>query len=107
MKCSIPITYRIKPLVLKAVSGSTSFEKPVHPYTKALLSAIPIPSVKNRRKRTILKGELSSPIEPEERCRFAGRCVYVKERCQHEVPELREIKPGHFCACHFTEEVNA
>jgi peptide/nickel transport system ATP-binding protein len=83
------------------------FKTPLHPYTKALLSAIPLPSVRNRRRRTILKGELSSPIDPEDRCRFAGRCVYVQERCQREAPELREAGPGHFCACHFTEKINS
>jgi peptide/nickel transport system ATP-binding protein len=81
------------------------FRTPLHPYTKALLSAIPIPSVKNRRRRIILKGELSSPVNPEERCRFTGRCIYAKERCRHEIPKLQEISPGHFCACHFTEEL--
>jgi peptide/nickel transport system ATP-binding protein len=82
------------------------FKMPLHPYTRALLSAIPIPSLKNRRRRIILKGELSSPINPTERCRFAGRCIYTKERCQHEIPKLREISPEHFCACHFTEELH-
>ncbi|MCL2231766.1 MAG: ATP-binding cassette domain-containing protein [Treponema sp.] len=83
------------------------FKNPLHPYTKALLSAIPVPSIKNRQKRIILKGELSSPIEPEERCRFVTRCIYAKERCFNEVPQLMEVSPGHFCACHFTEEINS
>jgi peptide/nickel transport system ATP-binding protein len=84
----------------------TLFKTPLHPYTKALLSAIPVPSVKNKQKRIILKGELSSPIEPEERCRFATRCIYAKDRCFHEAPQLREAVSGHYCACHFTEEIN-
>jgi len=83
------------------------FRTPLHPYTKALLSAIPVPSIKNRQKRIILKGELSSPIEPEQRCRFATRCIYAKDVCFHELPELKEAAPGHFCACHFTEETNS
>ena len=84
----------------------TLFKNPLHPYTKALLSAIPVPSIKNRQKRIILKGELSSPVEPEDRCRFAPRCLFAKDRCFHELPKLREAVPGRFCACHLTEEIN-
>jgi len=83
------------------------FKNPLHPYTKALLSAIPVPSIRNRQKRIILKGELSSPVEPECQCRFVTRCVYAKERCFKELPELKEVVPGHFCACHFTDEINS
>ena len=85
----------------------TLFKNPLHPYTKALLSAIPVPSIKNRPKRLILKGELSSPIEPGQRCRFATRCMYAKDRCFRELPELKEVAPGHFCACHFVDEINS
>ncbi|MDL2229647.1 ATP-binding cassette domain-containing protein [Treponema sp. OttesenSCG-928-L16] len=92
-------------LVVEKSNTSELFKTPLHPYTQALLSAIPIPSVRNRRKRILLKGELSSPIEPPLRCRFATRCIYAKERCHHELPELREITPGHSCACHYAEEL--
>jgi peptide/nickel transport system ATP-binding protein len=92
-------------LIVEQCETKELFRAPLHPYTRALLSAIPIPSVKNRRDRIILKGEISSPINPEERCRFSGRCIYAKDRCQHEIPELREISSGHFCACHFVEEL--
>jgi peptide/nickel transport system ATP-binding protein len=94
-------------LFVESCETKALFKAPLHPYTKALLSAIPVPSIKNRQKRIILKGELSSPIEPENRCRFATRCIYAKDKCFHELPELQEAAPGHFCACHFTEEINA
>ena len=81
------------------------FRYKLHPYTKGLLSAIPIPSLE-RTKRTILMGELSSPINPEKKCRFANRCVYAKDRCVCEEPVLREIMPEHFIACHYAEEIN-
>lgn len=94
-------------LIVEYCETKNLFKSPQHPYTKALLSAIPVPSIKNRRKRIILKGELSSPIEPDQRCRFASRCFYVKDRCYAETPELREAAPGHFCACHFFEETHS
>jgi len=75
------------------------FANPTHPYTEALLSAIPIPSLHNRRKRIIMKGEITSPINPPKACRFANRCPYATDRCFNEEPELKEIRPGHFVAC--------
>lgn len=79
------------------------FDKPTHPYTQALLSAIPVPSLKKRRERIILKGEISSPINPKPGCRFAVRCPYATDRCRTEEPKLVEIEPSHFVACHLTE----
>lgn len=75
------------------------FLRPLHPYTQALLSAIPVPSLHNRRKRIILKGEISSPVNPKPGCRFAGRCPFAEPRCREEEPQLRELEPGHFAAC--------
>ena len=75
------------------------FANPTHPYTEALLSAIPIPSLHNRRERIIMKGEITSPINPPKACRFANRCPYATERCFQEEPELKEIRPGHFVSC--------
>ena len=81
------------------------FENPIHPYTKALLSAIPIPEVGiERPKRIILKGEISSPIDPPDECRFAKRCNYACAACHGSTPELREVSPGHFVACHLCEQ---
>ncbi len=76
------------------------FANPMHPYTKALLSAIPIPRVGANKERILLKGEVSSPIDPADECRFAKRCAYACERCSQGCPPLREVSPGHFVACH-------
>jgi peptide/nickel transport system ATP-binding protein len=75
------------------------FQNPLHPYTQALLSAIPIPDVDVKRERVLLKGEISSPINPRDECRFAKRCHYVCEACRNGQPPLREVSPGHFLAC--------
>lgn len=75
------------------------FKKTLHPYTQALLSAIPIPSIHNRKQRIILQGEITSPIDPPAACRFAGRCVLADERCRNEEPELMEVAPNHFVRC--------
>lgn len=72
-----------------------------HPYTRALLSSIPIPSIHVKRERILIQGELSSPIDPKPGCRFASRCPYAKDVCRETSPELREISPGHHAACHF------
>ncbi len=79
------------------------FDNPAHPYTKALLSAVPIPSIHRKTKRIILKGEISSPIDPKAVCRFANRCPNATERCRSEEPQLKEISLGHFCACFLCE----
>lgn len=79
------------------------FHSPMHPYTRGLLSAIPIPSLRNRRKRVLMEGEITSPVNMKPGCRFAARCPYAQERCRQEQPALREVSPGHFVSCHFTE----
>ena len=76
------------------------FANPVHPYTKALLSAVPIPDVHTPFQRVQLEGELKSPINPKPGCRFAVRCPYATEACKSENPEMREISEGHHVACH-------
>ena len=75
------------------------FDHPMHPYTQALLSAIPIPSIRNRKQRIILKGELTSPVDPKPVCRFADRCIYATDRCRAAEPQLTELTPGHFVSC--------
>ena len=78
------------------------FANPTHPYTKALLSAIPVPSLSMRDKEIkVIKGEVTSPIDPKPGCRFAARCEFATEACMGQDPEFREISPGHFCACPF------
>jgi oligopeptide transport system ATP-binding protein len=82
------------------------YENPLHPYTQALLSAIPIPDpvVEKRRKRIVLTGDIPSPVNPPPGCRFHTRCPLAFDRCKIEVPPLREYAPGHFAACHWVEE---
>ena len=88
-------------------SGSDElFDRPLHPYTKALLAAIPEPVVKKDRHRELLKGEIVSPIAPKPGCRFAARCPYATEQCHSVNPELQEISPGHFVSCHRVKEIN-
>lgn len=74
------------------------FKRPLHPYTEALLSAIPSTDIHNRSKRILLKGELSSPIDPKPGCRFASRCNYACEKCK-QPQKLEEVLPNHFVAC--------
>ena len=82
------------------------FENPMHPYTKALLSAIPVPSLSMRDKEIkVIKGEVTSPIDPKPGCRFAARCEFATNACLGKDPEFREISPGHFCACPFAEKL--
>ncbi|MDA3937760.1 MAG: ABC transporter ATP-binding protein [Spirochaetia bacterium] len=76
------------------------FSNPIHPYTKALLSAIPRPTLDRKVDKIILKGEITSPINPKDNCRFANRCNYVQDICKQTEPEFKEISPGHFSACH-------
>lgn len=80
------------------------FKDTIHPYSQALLSAIPIPNVHVKKERMVLKGELTSPIDPKPCCRFAARCPYAADKCLAEEPALREMKPGHSVACHYAEK---
>ena len=89
-------------LIEKAPSDEL-FQRPMHPYTQALLSAIPIPSLHNRKERIIMKGEITSPIEPPKACRFASRCAHATERCFHEEPCLVDKGNGHSVACFLCE----
>ncbi|MDR3280292.1 MAG: ATP-binding cassette domain-containing protein [Synergistaceae bacterium] len=82
------------------------FEHTLHPYTQALLSAIPTVNLDGKKERIILQGEIFSPINPNPGCRFAARCVYSREKCREIDPEINEVTPGHFVACHFMEEIN-
>lgn len=93
--------------MMEITDSDELYEHPLHPYTKALLSSIPIPDPRaNKDQRIILEGDIKSPIDPPEGCRFNTRCQYCEERCNVETPVLREIMPKHFAACHFLEKIN-
>lgn len=81
------------------------YDRPLHPYTQALLSSIPVPDPRLNRKgkRIVLQGDVKSPINPPPGCRFNSRCSLCKDVCMKETPELLEITPGHFVACHFVK----
>ena len=85
--------------VIEKAKTEELFNNPVHPYTKALLSALPIPSLHNRRERILIKGELTSPINPKACCRFAARCEYCTQQCLEGEPKLVDIGEGHMVAC--------
>ena len=93
-------------VVVEHASSDSVFEHRLHPYTKALLDAVPVAELGAKKDRVFIKGEISSPIDPKPGCRFAARCPYAQDRCRTETPELREVLAGHRVACHIAEEIN-
>ncbi|HLR60832.1 MAG TPA: dipeptide ABC transporter ATP-binding protein [Lentibacillus sp.] len=96
--------------VVEIADKKTLFENPQHPYTKALLSAIPIPDPEVKKERIILQGDVPSPISPPSGCRFHTRCPFATEICKTDVPELRNLdhmKEGHSAACHHIETIES
>jgi oligopeptide transport system ATP-binding protein len=91
--------------IVEACDRNTLFDDPLHPYTQSLISAVPLPSPKfeRKRQRIILKGEVPSPANPPRGCVFNTRCPLVMDRCLEIVPEYREVRPGHFAACHLLD----
>lgn len=96
--------------IVEIADKHSLFRHPQHPYTRALLSAIPTLDPERKKERIILKGDVPSPINPPSGCRFHTRCMYAKDRCRSEAPVLRDVdeqRGGHQAACHYTEEIAA
>ncbi|CUX40911.1 ABC transporter ATP-binding protein [Clostridium sp. C105KSO13] len=91
--------------IVESADSDTLYKNPQHPYTKALLSAIPVadPAKAKESQRIAITGEIPSPINPKDCCRFAGRCPYAMDKCREHMPELKEIEPGHKTACFLCE----
>jgi len=98
------ISHRIAVMYLGRIVEYTNkkalFSAPVHPYTELLLSAVPVPDPSVKRKRHLLRGDVPSPIAPPTGCHFHTRCPYAVDHCRVQTPILREIRPGHWAACH-------
>jgi len=91
--------------VVEIADKKDLFDSPLHPYTKALLSSIPVPDPTLERERIILRGDVPSPIDPPTGCRFHTRCPFATDKCKLEEPALRAIEGNHFVSCHYAEEL--
>jgi peptide/nickel transport system ATP-binding protein/oligopeptide transport system ATP-binding protein len=91
--------------IVEIASAEDLYDRPRHPYTEALMNAVPVPDPNRHRQKQVLSGEIPSPIDPPTGCHFHPRCPYAKDICQKEYPVLSEQLPGHKAACHFSAEV--
>jgi oligopeptide/dipeptide ABC transporter ATP-binding protein len=89
--------------IVEIADRASLFSRPQHPYTEALLSAVPVPDPEAAKKRIILRGDVPSPINPPSGCRFHTRCAYAFDRCSTEEPPMQEVLPGHRVACHLRD----
>jgi len=89
--------------IVELASVDQLFHSPAHPYTEALLSAVPNPDPRRKKKRVLLSGEVADPGDTPSGCAFHPRCPYAEDQCKEEVPELREIAPGHAVRCHLSD----
>jgi oligopeptide/dipeptide ABC transporter ATP-binding protein len=92
-------------VIVELAESRELYARPLHPYTVSLLSAIPVPDPERKRNRIVLKGDVPSPARPPSGCRFHPRCFMAREICSREDPPLREVRKGHWAACHFAEEL--
>jgi peptide/nickel transport system ATP-binding protein len=92
--------------LVEMASTKNLFSSPKHPYTEALMSAIPIPDPRPREKRILLSGEVANPANPPSGCYFHPRCTYAQDICKTEDPPLEEVEPKHYAKCHFAKELN-
>jgi peptide/nickel transport system ATP-binding protein len=101
------ISHRVAVMYLGKIVELTDkrslFTNPQHPYTEALLAAVPVPDPTIQRKRVILAGDVPSPINPPSGCRFHTRCPYAFERCRIEEPLMKQVRPAHWAACHLRD----
>ena len=86
--------------IVEYTDKTTLFTRPLHPYTEALLTAVPVPDPAIKRAKRVVQGDVPSPLNPPPGCHFHTRCPYAVARCRSEAPALREIEPGHYAACH-------
>ncbi|HYL79243.1 MAG TPA: ABC transporter ATP-binding protein, partial [Candidatus Acidoferrum sp.] len=92
--------------IVEMAATQRLFAVPLHPYTEALLSAVPKPDPRLRSQRIVLEGEVADPANPPSGCYFHPRCRYAADVCRTEKPQLQEIQPGHFVSCHRAAELN-
>jgi oligopeptide transport system ATP-binding protein len=94
--------------MVELADANEIYDRPLHPYTKALISAVPVPDPKIARanKRIALSGEIPSPLNAPTGCPFHTRCPYAQPICSESMPEFKEVEKGRFVACHLTEQIN-